>query len=108
MWMYLCMTNIIKEVKEESGLDVTVDTVIAIQDREKHNQPVYAWKVCKVFALCSVVGGSFEENIETSESRYFSEEETSKLKLAEEKNNIEQIHMCFEAARTPNWKTQID
>ena len=47
--------NIIKEVKEESGLDVTVDTVIAIQDREKHNQPVYAWKVCKVFALCSVV-----------------------------------------------------
>ena len=74
--------NIIKEVKEESGLDVTVDTVIAIQDREKHNQPVYAWKVCKVFALCSVVGGSFEENIETSESRYFSEEETSKLKLA--------------------------
>ena len=100
--------NIIKEVKEESGLDVTVDTVIAIQDREKHNQPVYAWKVCKVFALCSVVGGSFEENIETSESRYFSEEETSKLKLAEEKNNIEQIHMCFEAARTPNWKTQID
>ena len=29
-------------------------------------------------------------------------------KLAEEKNNIEQIHMCFEAARTPNWKTQID
>ena len=76
--------------------------------QEKHNQPVYAWKVCKVFALCSVVGGSFEENIETSESRYFSEEETSKLKLAEEKNNIEQIHMCFEAARTPNWKTQID
>ena len=63
--------NIIKEVKEESGLDVTVDTVIAIQDREKHNQPVYAWKVCKVFALCSVVGGSFEENIETSESRVF-------------------------------------
>ncbi|HCO87810.1 MAG TPA: ADP-ribose pyrophosphatase, partial [Lachnospiraceae bacterium] len=40
--------------------------------------------------------------------RYFSEEEISKLKLAEEKNNMEQIHMCFEAARTPNWKTQID
>ena len=100
--------NIIKEVKEEAGLDVTVDTVIAVQDREKHNQPVYAWKVCKVFALCSVVGGSFEENIETSESRYFSESEIPALKLAEEKNNQEQIHMCFEAARTPSWKTQID
>ena len=100
--------NLIKEVKEEAGLDVTVDTVIAVQDREKHNEPVYAWKICKVFALCSVVGGSFEENIETSESRYFAEEEIQMLKLAEEKNTQEQIHMCFEAARTPNWKTQID
>ncbi len=58
--------------------------------------------------MARVVGGSFEENIETSESRYFSEDEISALKLAEEKNNQEQIHMCFEAARTPNWKTQID
>jgi ADP-ribose pyrophosphatase len=30
--------NIIKEVKEESGLDVTADLVIAVQDRERHNR----------------------------------------------------------------------
>lgn len=41
--------NTIKEVKEESGLDVTADMVIAVQDREKHNLPVYAYKVCKIF-----------------------------------------------------------
>ncbi|MCC8151726.1 MAG: NUDIX hydrolase N-terminal domain-containing protein [Lachnospiraceae bacterium] len=28
--------NFIKEVREEAGLDVEVDTVIAVQDREKH------------------------------------------------------------------------
>lgn len=37
--------NTIKEVKEEAGLDVSVKSVIAIQDREKHNLPVYAYRV---------------------------------------------------------------
>ncbi len=37
---------------------------------EKHNLPVYAYKVCKIFVLCSACGGEFQENIETTESRY--------------------------------------
>ena len=37
--------NTIKEAKEESGLDVTADKVIAIQDRAKHNLPPYAYGV---------------------------------------------------------------
>lgn len=45
------MENTIKEVKEEAGLDVVVKNVIAIQDREKYNQPIYAYKVCKIFML---------------------------------------------------------
>lgn len=98
--------NVIKEVKEEAGLDVSADVVIAVQDREKHNLPVYAYKVCKVFVLCSVLGGNFEQNIETVESRYFSIEELPKL--AEEKNNQEQIQMCFDAYHSPNWKTLMD
>ena len=98
--------NTIKEVKEEAGLDVTADMVIAVQDREKHNLPVYAYKVCKIFVLCSVIGGNFEENIETVDSRYFGLEELPSL--ATEKNNEEQIAMCFEAYHTENWKTLFD
>lgn len=100
------MENVIKEVKEEAGLDVTADLVIAVQDREKHNLPVYAYRVCKIFVLCSVVGGAFEPNIETVESRYFGIDELPAL--AEEKNNEEQVRMCFEAYHTENWKTLID
>ena len=37
--------NTIKEVKEEAGLDVSVKSVIDIQDREKNNLPVYAYRV---------------------------------------------------------------
>lgn len=63
--------NTVKEVKEEAGLDVTADRIIAVQDRAKHNFPVYAYGICKIFVLCSVVGGQFAENIETTGSAYF-------------------------------------
>ena len=98
--------NAVKEVKEEARLDVSADFVIAIQDREKHNLPIYAYKICKIFILCSVLGGSFQENIETTESRYFGYDELPML--AEEKNNKEQIKMCFDAYHDKNWKTLLD
>ena len=98
--------NTVKEVKEESGLDVTADKIIAVQDRAKHNLPVYAYGVCKIFVLCSVTGGQFERNIETTEFRYFSED--SLPELAAEKNNEEQIKMCFKAYHDKNWTTVFD
>jgi ADP-ribose pyrophosphatase YjhB (NUDIX family) len=98
--------NTIKEVKEEAGLTVSADRIIAVQDREKHNLPVYAYKVCKVFVLCSVLDGEFTENTETIGSGYFAEDELPGL--AGEKNNEEQIRMCFEAYRDADWQTLFD
>ena len=98
--------NVIKEVREEAGLDVTADLVIAVQDREKHNLPVYAYKVCKIFILCTVMGGAFQPNPETVESGYFGLDELPVL--AEEKVNTEQIRMCFQAYHIKNWKTLLD
>lgn len=98
--------NIIKEIKEEAGLDVKAEMVIAVQDREKHNRPVYAYKVCKIFVLCTAVGGTFAANNETVDSGYFGMEELPEL--AAEKNNTEQIQMCFDAYHSENWKTMFD
>lgn len=98
--------NTIKEVKEEAGLNVTADMIIAVQDREKHNLPVYAYKVCKVFVLCSLIDGEFKKNIETIKSDYFSLDNVPLL--ATEKNNKEQIKMCFEAYQSTNWKILFD
>lgn len=98
--------NTIKEVKEEAGLDVIADRIIAVQDRAQHNVPIYAYGVCKIFVLCYEIGGKFEKNVETVESKYFDEDHLPELST--EKNNEEQIHMCFEAYRHPNWKTLFD
>ncbi|OBX05696.1 ADP-ribose pyrophosphatase [Gallibacterium genomosp. 3] len=98
--------NTIKEVKEEAGLDVTADKIIAVQDRAKHNQPLYAYGVCKIFVLCTVLKGQFQQNIETTESAYFAEDNLPNL--ATEKNNQQQIQMCFAAYRDKHWVTQFD
>lgn len=100
-------SNTIKEVHEETGLDVKAIKIIAIQDRNKHNKPIYAYGVCKIFVLCEVIGGEFKENIETTEIDYFSLENLPN-NLAEEKTNKEQIEMCFKAIKDKNWNTQFD
>ena len=99
--------NTVKEVKEEAGLDVVAEHIIAVQDWRKHNVVNYAYGVCKTFILCAVIGGSFVENIETTEYDYFSEDNLPELSA--EKNSEEQIKMCFSAYRKGNdWKTLFD
>ncbi|MDE5718543.1 MAG: NUDIX hydrolase [Lachnospiraceae bacterium] len=100
------MENTIKEVKEEAGLDVTVKRIIAVQDREKHNLPIYAYRVCKIFMQCEVTGGEFTPNIETTGFAYFGMDELPCL--AEEKNNREQVEMCFQAMRSETWEALYD
>ena len=98
--------NAVKEVSEEAGLDVTADRIIAVLDRAKHNLPVYPYGVCKIFVRCSVIGGSFKENTETTGFDWFDEENLPEL--AEEKNNAEQIKMCFEIYRNPQLPVIFD
>lgn len=98
--------NTVKEVKEESGLDVTADRIIAVQDRAKHNLPAYAYGICKIFVQCSVTGGAFEQNPETTGFAYFSVDALPEL--AGEKINEEQIRMCFAAYRADRWETLFD
>ena len=83
------------------------EKIIAVQDRTKHNLPRYAYGVCKIFMLCSVIGGRFEENVETIGFDYFTEDNLPIL--ADAKNTKEQIQMCFEAYRKGNaWKVMFD
>lgn len=100
-------SNTIKEVKEETGLDVEAVKLIALQDRNKHNKPVYAYGIWKVFVLCKRIGGEFVENIETTEIKYFGLNELPD-NLAEEKCTKEQIEMCFKAKEDVNWQVQFD
>ncbi len=99
--------NTIKETKEEAGLNVTADRLIAVQDRKKHNEPPYVYGVIKTFTICTAIDGEFQENSETTERRYFLKSELPE-NLSEEKVNKEQILMCFEAKDDENWEVRFD
>ena len=99
--------NTAKEVKEEAGLDVVAERVIAVQDRQRHNRPRYAYGVCKIFVQCAALGGSFTENSETVGFDHFTEDALPEL--AEAKNTAEQVKMCFDAYRAGDgWKTLLE
>lgn len=46
--MQTIKSNTVKEVREEAGLDVEAVRIIAMQDRNKHNQPPYAYDTPQV------------------------------------------------------------
>ena len=98
--------NAVKEVKEEAGLDVRADRIIAVQDRKKHNPEIYAYNITKVFILCDLLGGSFRPNSETIDSGYFSPDDLPPL--SENKNTVQQIRMCFDAYHAEHWDTLFD
>ncbi len=99
--------NTEKEVWEEAGLHVRAKRLIALQDRNRHNTPPYAYNVCKVFMECELIGGEFQPNIETAESRYFAIDELPD-NFANEKCTAEQVKMCFAAHNNPHWVVQVD
>lgn len=98
--------NTVKEVMEEAGLNVIPKRLIAVLDRNKHNQPVIAYGIYKIFVLCELIDGKFEKNIETEESGFFSLSHLPPLSL--DRITKEQIAMCFEANSNDSFVTVFD
>jgi len=109
-WMDIGLTvgeNTVREAKEEAGVDVRPQRIIAVEDWRKRNHPApSAHSICKIFVLCTLEGGAFSKNIETTASGWFCAEELPML--AEEKTNRDQIAMCFAANAAQYWETVFD
>lgn len=101
------VSNTVKEVKEETGLNVSAERLIAVEDWRKHNVTNYAYGIVKIFFLCRYESGSFERNIETSGIAFFDKDALPE-NLAAEKSTKEQIEMCFEAYKDPDFKVVFD
>ncbi len=109
-WMDIGLTvgeNTAKEAKEEAGVDVCPQRIIAVQDwaKRNHHGPA-AHSICKIFVLCTLLGGEFQKNIETTARGWFSLDDLPAL--AVEKTNRDQIEMCFAAGAAQHWETIFD
>ena len=99
--------NVLKEVKEEAGIEANAEMIIALLDVTKNQGKKIPYGITKVFVLCEYLSGKFEKNIETIDSRYFGIDELPELE--EKKITVDQIKMCFEANKNKDkWKVVFD
>ena len=59
-------------MKEETGLDVEVDRVLAIYDKKFHNHPAEPFYTYKIVFLCKKLEGSLKTTFDITNVKYFS------------------------------------
>ena len=82
-----------KEIKEETGLEVTVSRLLAVYDKKCHPHPPQPLYVYKLVFLCEAVTGSINPGFDIEDARYFATEHLPEL--SEERilaSQIEQVH----------------
>jgi ADP-ribose pyrophosphatase YjhB (NUDIX family) len=66
---------VIRELREEIGLEVRVRKLAAVYDRARQGHPPHPFHVYRLFFVCDVVGGTPKVGSETSDVAFFGENE---------------------------------
>lgn len=88
----------VKEAKEESGFEVRAIRLLAVHDKKFHPHPPSPYHVYKLFIQCEIIGGQAAIGVETSEVKFFSENDLPE-ELSIERNTESQIRMAFRLSR---------
>jgi ADP-ribose pyrophosphatase YjhB (NUDIX family) len=97
---------VVREVKEESGLDVSPRKLAAVFDRNKHPHPPIPSHAYKLYFLCDLLGGEITPSFETPEVGFFPRHELPRLSAP--RITPYQIEHMFEHADHPEWPTTFD
>lgn len=81
--------NIVREVFEETGLNVTVDKLLAVFDTDLREDLPQLFQYYKMIFSCTIVNGSFQDNLETSNIGFFNVNDLPKL--SEKRTTKEQL-----------------
>lgn len=100
------MSNTVKEVMEEAGLQVEPYRLVGIFDNQKRSHPQSYFHAENAFVLCRVISGEFHENLETTESRYFSLELLPELNVR--KTDKRELKLCLDAHLAVHWDPIVD
>ena len=96
----------IKETKEETGLDVRVERLLAVMDKRCHAHPVGPFYIYKMFILCEVLGGQFNEAFDILDKGFFPLSQLPPLSL--DRILPEQISLMNELRLNPTVPVYID
>jgi ADP-ribose pyrophosphatase YjhB (NUDIX family) len=71
--------NVVKEIREESGLEARAKNIIAVWNRSSHPHPPSPYEIYKIFIDCEAIGGHIHNGVETSAVGFFSEDDLPPL-----------------------------
>lgn len=97
----------VKEVKEESGLDVRAVRLLGVIDKKFHDHPPSPFHTYKMFILCELIGGeAMHDGMETTQVGFFAEDELPELSA--ERNTVQQVSRMFDYWRHPDAEPMLD
>ncbi len=98
--------NAVKEAREEAGVEVELERLVAVHDQHQHNDPFQFFSVQRFFFLGRLKSGAFVRNIETLSSGWFPLDALPPLHPR--KSSPEELRLCLEARRAEHWETRFD
>jgi ADP-ribose pyrophosphatase YjhB (NUDIX family) len=98
--------NAVKEVREESGIDVEVVKLIACWDKDRHGHPRQPEHVYKLVFLCRITGGKLATSHEISGSGFFSADELPPL--CPHRASKDYLDLAWQHAANPSLPTAFD
>lgn len=98
--------NVIKEVREESGLIVEVVKLVSCWDKDLHDHPRQPEHVYKLLFLCLRTGGELATNHETSGVGFFAAD--SLPELCPHRCGRDYLELAWAHAADPSLSTSFD
>jgi ADP-ribose pyrophosphatase YjhB (NUDIX family) len=87
----------VKEAREEAGVEVEPERILAILDKRCHDHPADIYYVYKIFIECRLMGAVAKKNDETDDAGFFAEDHMPPL--SGPRNTEGQIKMLFDMRR---------
>jgi ADP-ribose pyrophosphatase YjhB (NUDIX family) len=98
--------SVVRECIEEAGATVKPKRIIAVHMANRQNDFIYPFTIYKIIVECELIDYNFAENSETLESGFFAPGNLPELSV--ERNNLNQIRLCFEAKKHKIFETIFD
>ncbi|MEI5909693.1 NUDIX hydrolase [Bacillus spongiae] len=98
--------NIVKEIKEEAGFDVSPIKLLACLDMSKHLDTPQPYHYYKLFIHCEIIGGEATNGLETNGVDFYEEGHLPSLSIR--RNTEAQINLLFQFLDDPMKNTILD
>jgi ADP-ribose pyrophosphatase YjhB (NUDIX family) len=99
--------NVVKEMREESGFEVSVRKLAAVLDRSRQGHTPHPFHAYKCFFICDIIGGFAAPSDETSEVAFFAEDAIP-ADLSLDRVRPHQIARMFAHAAQPDLPTDFE